>query len=71
MFQNGPIRKVITIKVIFEDFLIFPSCRPSWLDTLKTLEDLFKIAKVKSTKSTESYILKHLLGKEPLLEVNR
>ena len=24
MFQNGPIRKVIMIKVIFEDFLFFP-----------------------------------------------
>ena len=34
MVQNGPIRKVITIKVIFEDLLIFfTSCRASWLDT--------------------------------------
>ena len=43
MFQNGPIRKVIMIKVIFEDFLIFfPSCRSSWLDTQKISEDSFK-----------------------------
>ena len=35
MFQNGPISKDITRKVIFEDFLIFPSClfRSSRFDT--------------------------------------
>ena len=43
MFQNGPIHKVITIKVIFEDFLIFsPSCTSSWLDTEKFFKIFFQ-----------------------------
>ena len=39
MFQNGPIRKVITIKVIFEDFLIFSPavCHPGW--TLRKISE--------------------------------
>ena len=41
MFQNGPTRKVIMIKVISEDFLIFfPSCRSSWVDIFS--EDFLK-----------------------------
>ena len=43
MFQNGPIRKVIMIKVIFEDFLIFSPAvgHPGW--TLRKFsEDSFK-----------------------------
>ena len=43
MFQNGPIRKVIMIKVIFEDFLIFSPAvgHPGW--TLRKFsKDSFK-----------------------------
>ena len=43
MFQNGPIRKVIMIKVIFEDLFIFSPAvgHPGW--TLRKFsEDFFK-----------------------------
>ena len=43
MIQNGPIRKVITIKVIFEDLFIFPPAvgHPGW--TLRKFpEDFLK-----------------------------
>ena len=43
MFRNGPIRKVITIKVIFEDLFIFSPAvgHPGW--TLRKFpEDFFK-----------------------------
>ena len=43
MFQNGPIRKVIMIKVIFEDFLFFSPAvgHPGW--TLRKFsKDSFK-----------------------------
>ena len=43
MFQNGPIRKVIMIKVIFEDFLIFsPAVGHSGWTLRKFSEDSFK-----------------------------
>ena len=43
MFQNGPIRKVITIKVIFEDFFIFfPAVGHPGSTLRKILEDFFK-----------------------------
>ena len=46
MFQNGPIRKVITKKVIFEDFLIFsPACSK----LRKILEDFFKKSQVRNS----------------------
>ena len=48
MFQNGPIRKVITKKVIWRLFNFFTrsSCRSSWLDTL---EDFFKKSQVRNS----------------------
>ena len=43
MFQNGPIRKVIMIKVIFEDFLIFfPAVGNTGWTLRKFSEDFFK-----------------------------
>ena len=50
MFQNGPIRKVIMIKRIFEDFLIFSPAvgHPGW--TLR------KFSKDLKKKLNNSYI---------------
>lgn len=43
MFQNGPIRKVIMKKVIFEDFLIFSPAVGHPGSTLRKIsEDFFK-----------------------------
>ena len=43
MIQNGPIRKVIMIKVMFEDFLIFPPAVGHPGSTLRKIsEDVFK-----------------------------
>ena len=43
MYQNGPIRKVITKKVIFEDFLIYsPAVGHPGSTLRKILEDFFK-----------------------------
>ena len=51
MFQNGPIRKVITKKVIFEDFLIFsPAVVGHPGSTLrKILEDFSKKSQVRNS----------------------
>ena len=50
MFQNGPIRKVITKKVIFEDFLIFsPAVGHPGLTLRKILEDFFKKSQVRNS----------------------
>ena len=50
MFQNGPIRKVITKKVIFEDFLIFsPAIGHPGLTLRKILEDFFKKSQVRNS----------------------
>ena len=42
MVQNGPIRKVITIKVIFEDLFIFSPAvgHPGW--TLRKFQKIFQ-----------------------------
>ena len=50
MFQNGPIRKVIMKKVIFEDFLIFSAAvgLPG-LTLKKILEDFFKKSQVRNS----------------------
>ena len=43
MFQNGPIRKVIVKKLIFEDFLIFsPAVGHPGSTLRKIFEDFFK-----------------------------
>ena len=43
MFQNGPIRKVIMKKVIFEDFLIFsPAVGHPGSTLIKISDDFFK-----------------------------
>ena len=50
MFQNGPIRKVITKKVIFEDFLIFsPAVGHPGSTLRKILEDFFKKSQVRNS----------------------
>ena len=50
MFQNGPIRKVITKKVIFEDFLIFsPAVGHPGLTLKEILEDFFKKSQVRNS----------------------
>ena len=50
MFQNGPIRKVITKKVIFEDFSIFSPAAGHPGSTLrKILEDFFKKSQVRNS----------------------
>ena len=50
MFQNGPIRKVIMKKVIFEDFLFFSQAVGHLGLTLrKILEDFFKKSQVRNS----------------------
>ena len=50
MFQNGPIRKVITKKVIFEEFLIFsPAVGHPGLTLRKIMEDFFKKSQVRNS----------------------
>ena len=50
MFQNGPIRKVITKKVILEDFLIFsPAIGHPGLKLKGILEDFFKKSQVRNS----------------------
>ena len=50
MFQNGPIRKVITKKVIFGDFLIFsPAVGHPGSTLRKILEDFFKKSQVRNS----------------------
>jgi len=58
MFQNGPIRKVITKKVIFEDFLIFsPAVGHPGSTLRKILEDFFKKSQVRNSHYLFCYIL--------------
>ena len=50
MFQNDPIRKVITKKVIFEDFLIFsPAVGRPGSTLRKILENFFKKSQVRNS----------------------
>ena len=59
MFQNGPIRKVITKKVIFEDFLIFsPAVGHPGSTLRKILEDFFKKSQVRNSH----YLFSHDLS---------
>ena len=63
MFQNGPIRKVITKKVIFENFLIFSPAEGHPGSTFKKiLEDFFKKSQVRNSH--------YLLYKEQFIDLN-
>lgn len=62
MFQNGPIRKVITKKSYLEDFLIFsPAVGHPGSTLRKILEDFFKKSQVRNSHYLLSLVCDYYL----------